>query len=118
MRVKMMRTYDKVNFDMVTDFVGELPKFCSHCGASCWQTDDYPYACRCPECSAYFHRVVSLCSDLSDRSDDTSYLCTRNVLRVFELNDGRLVEVCQACANRLYEEGFINNLPDFEDGIY
>lgn len=113
----MMKTYDKINFDMVTDFVGELPKFCFYCDARCWQMDDYPYACRCSECSCYYHRMINLCSDLSVVGEDTAYLCIRNVLRVFELNDGRLVEVCQACASRLYEKGFVDDLPDFKGEV-
>lgn len=42
------------------------------------------------------------------------YLCTdchySNALRIFEIVDGRLVEVCKGCAKWLCEEGYVEDL--------
>ena len=107
-----MKTFNAVDSSMVTDFVRELPKWCQYCGKRCWQTDDYPYACRCSECSAYFHLIPQTCSDLEA---DISHTCTSGILRLFELIDGRLVEVCQTCAERLHGEGLTENLLNFKE---
>jgi hypothetical protein len=106
-----MKIFNAVDSSMVTVFVDRLPKWCQYCGRRCWQTDDYPYACRCSECSAYFHLIPWTCSDLED---DIPHTCISDTLRLFELTDGRLVEVCQVCAEWLYEEGFIEDLPNSE----
>ena len=107
-----MKTFNAIDSSMVTDFVGALPRWCLYCGRRCWQTDDYPHACRCSECSAYYHLIPRTCSDLE--VDDVLNICALDTLRLFELIDGRLVEVCRACAELLFEEGFIDELPDYE----
>ena len=109
-----MRIFNGVDNDMVTEYAeGNLPVHCSFCGGQCWQTDDYPYACRCSQCSAYFHRQITTCDDLEYDGYDP-YSCSKthgiHALRLFEIADGRLIEVCKGCATWLFEEGFIEEL--------
>lgn len=115
-----MRTYNGVDSDMVTDYVdGALPKYCPHCGGRCWGIKEYPYACRCSDCSAYFHRCFLTCDDLESKGYDI-HLCTEchNIaaLRIFEMVDARLVEVCQGCASWLYGEGYITEECEVSNG--
>lgn len=123
-----MRMYNGVDSDMVTDYVGNvLPKHCLYCGGRCWGIKDYPYACRCSDCSAYFHRGVLTCDDLEREGYDI-HLCTAchtlPALRIFGMADGRLVEVCRGCAKWLCEEGYIpselegSNGDDFVDSAF
>lgn len=106
-----MRVFDGIDDGMVTDYTGILPRYCLYCGSRCWQIGDYPYARRCSQCSAYFHQRFMTCDDLVREGYDT-YLCAErhgvSALRLFEMVDGRLVEVCRGCADWLYEEGYLD----------
>lgn len=106
-----MKVFRRVHEDMVTKFVDALPKFCLYCGSKCWPDGDYPYACRCSECSTYFHREFKTCGDIDCGCRDSA-ACTNclppNSLRLVELEDGRVFEVCQHCAAWLREEGYID----------
>ena len=106
-----MRIYNGVADDMVTEYVGgALPKYCPICGGRCWKVDAYPYACRCSQCSAYFHRRFVTCDGFESEGYDL-YLCSENhhtsALRLFKISDARLAMVCQGCARWMYEEGYI-----------
>lgn len=116
-----MRIYNGIDDSMVTKYVRDASlKYCSYCGGKCWKIGDYPYACRCSQCSAYFHRRFVTCDELEREGYDTCS-CSKNhdvsVLRLFEISDGRLVEVCQGCADWLCEEGYIEEL-EVSDGEY
>jgi hypothetical protein len=115
-----MRMYNGVDSDMVTDYVGNvLPKYCPYCGGRCWGIKEYPYACRCSDCSAYFHRSFLTCDDLEREGYDI-HLCTEchnsPALRIFEMDDDRLVEVCQGCAKWLCEEGYVSSELEISNG--
>ena len=106
-----MKIFSRVHEDMVTEFVETLPRFCLYCGSRCWPDGDYPYACRCSQCSSYFHREFKTCEDIEfgGRGLDSYHNCLGpDALRLIELDDGTLFEVCQNCAERLREEGFTN----------
>jgi hypothetical protein len=105
-----MKIHDGIAEGIVTAYTDVLPKHCLYCGGVCWHTANYTYACRCSRCSAYFHRKIITCIDL-EREGYDAHFCIRDhkphTLRLFEIDDGRLVEVCQGCANWLYEEGYL-----------
>lgn len=106
-----MKTFRRACEDMVTEFVEALPRFCLYCGSRCWLDSDYPYACRCSQCSSYFHREFNTCEDMdfSGRGLNSCHTClSPNTLRLIELDDGTLFEVCQGCTELLYEEGFVD----------
>lgn len=106
--------YNGIDENMITDFVATLPKRCPYCGDRCWRIDDYPYACRCSQCSSYFHVKFKTCDDLVCEGYDT-FLCTEHhisALRLFELADGTLIEVCLGCIDWLYGEEFIDEYVD------
>ena len=114
-----MRIYNGIDDNMVTEYVRDVsPKYCPYCGGRCWKIGDYPYASRCSQCSAYFHRKFVTCDELGCEGYDICS-CSKNhgvsALRLFEISDGRLVEVCQGCADWLYEEGYIEEL-EVSDG--
>jgi hypothetical protein len=114
--------YDGIDTDMITEYVGDvLLKYCLYCKGRCWEIDGYPYACRCSDCSAYFHRRFLTCDDLEYEGYDT-HLCAKyhgtSALRIFTIADGRLVEVCQSCAEWLCEEGYIEKELEVTDGEY
>jgi hypothetical protein len=110
-----MEMYDGIDKAMVTEYVCELPKRCLYCGSK-MPVNDYPYGCRCSQCSAYFHRDFKTCEDF-DNDGYYACFCTRHCdiseLRLFELVDGTLVEVCQGCAEWLFDEGFMNEYVDY-----
>ncbi len=110
-----MKIFSGVNEDMVLDFVAILPARCPYCSQRCHHPGDYPYACRCSECAAYFHLKVKTCDDLTSYGYYLS-LCgdshRRSGLRITELTDGTLVQVCFNCAAWLLEEGLIDGCTD------
>lgn len=106
----MTRIFDGIDDSMVTAYVKVLPRFCQFCGGRCWKVDDYPYACRCSECSAYFHRQLLTCTELAYEGFDLhncTYYHDMPNLRIFKIADGRLVEVCRGCVKWLRDEGYI-----------
>lgn len=106
-----MKIFSRVPEDMVTEFVETLPRFCLYCGSKCWPDGDYPYACRCSQCSSYFHREFKTCEDVEfgGWGLDPYHDCLgSNALRLIELDDGTLFDVCPNCAELLREEGFTN----------
>ncbi len=113
-----MKIFSSVREDMVTEFVETLPRFCLYCGSKCWSDSDYPYACRCSQCSSYFHRGFKTCEDmeLGGRGLDSYHTCPgSDDLRLLELDDGTLFEVCQNCAELLRGEGFTNDDAEIRD---
>ncbi len=106
-----MKVFNGIDTGMVTDFVASLPNYCLHCSGKCWPSGSYPHACRCSQCSAYFHLEFRTCDDLVLDGYCTS-LCTDSHtpanLRIIELADGTLAEACPSCVTWLLEEGYLD----------
>ena len=113
-----MKICKRVHEDMVTEFVETLPRFCLYCGSRCWPDGHYPYACRCSQCSSYFHRTFNTCEDIDfgGLGLDSYHTCSdAAALRLVELYDGTLFEVCPNCVELLREEGFTSEDTSFSD---
>jgi hypothetical protein len=103
-----MKVFNRERIEgMVNEFVETLPKVCLYCGNRCWKVSGYPHACRCSQCSAFFHRVFQTCED-----DTTGELFTHTFedhyptssFCLVEFGDGSLWEVCPHCLEDLLRE--------------
>jgi hypothetical protein len=101
--------YKAIDNAMVTEWVNRLPHFCFYCKGRCWKTDSYPYAVRCSDCGAYFHKEPIYCENLEGY--DLHWCCAcchTEQLVLFEIHSIGLVEICCGAIEWLVQEEYLN----------
>lgn len=104
----------KFDNSIVDEWVAVLPKRCKVCGGRCYQVKDYKYACRCADCSCYYHIELLDCESFEAEGYSCFLCCAachNTDLHIYEIVDGQLAQVCGGCAEWLDDMELINKEP-------